>query len=151
MINKHKWLIVLAIVAVAGGSYSYLHFYAKGINALLAFSASYERYDKAISEFFLSRTDDLGLQAGEALRELQAKAHFRISSLIKNDGELMEQARQVAELARREHESLEATTRALQTQAAGLDSLVNEFGVLQEKRKAAFARFKELSGTKDRT
>ena len=150
MINKYKWLIILGIVAVAGGSYFYLHFYARGINALLAFSASHERFDRAIAEFSLNRTDDLGRQAGEALSDLQARSTFRLSSLIKNDGALMGQAREIAGLARSEYESLQAYSRALQTQAVGADSLAKEFGVLHEKRKAAFARFKELGGIKER-
>jgi hypothetical protein len=151
MINKYKWLITLVILAVAGGAYFYLHFYAQGINAVLAFSASYERFDKAISEFSLSRTDDLGRQAGEALGDLQARSTFRLSSLIKNDGALMDQAREVADLARREHENLKAFASAQRTPSAGLDGLANAFGGLTEKRRSAYARFRELGGTRDRT
>jgi len=150
MIRKYKWLIILGIVAVAGGSYFYLHFYARGINALLAFSASYEKFDKAISKFALNRTDDLGRQAGEALSDLQARSTFRLSSLIRNDGELMDQARVVAGLARSEYESLLVASRALPSQAVGTDSLAKEFSVLTERRKAAFARFKELGGINER-
>jgi hypothetical protein len=139
MINKYKWLILLVIVAAAGGSYLYVHFYARGINALLAFSASYERFDKAISEFSLSRTDDLGRQAGEALGDLQARSTFRLSSLIKNYGALMDQARELAALAQKELESLRA----------GGEGLAKESGVLHEKRIAAYARFQAMGEKKD--
>jgi hypothetical protein len=150
MINKYKWPIILVIAAVAAGSYFYLHFYARGINALLIFSASYERFDRAISEFSLNRTDDLGRQAGEALSDLQARSTFRLSSLIRNDGALMDQAREIAGLARTECENLQAYSRASRTQAVGMDRLAEELSVLSEKRKAAFARFKELGGIKER-
>lgn len=151
MINKYKWPIMLVLAAVAGASYFYLHFYAKGINALLAFSASYERFDRAISEFSLGRTEDLERRASQALSDLQARSTFRLSSLIKNDGALMDQAREVADLARREHESLKAFASAQRTPSAGLDGLANAFGGLTEKRRSAYARFRELGGTRDRT
>jgi hypothetical protein len=55
----------------------------------------YEKFDKAISDFSLSKTDDLESKARDALFELMTKATFRLSSLIKNDVELMDQALEV--------------------------------------------------------
>jgi len=94
-------------------------------------------------------TDDSESKARAALAELEAKAAFRLSSLIKNDGALMNQAREVADLSARELASLEAYRKASREKNAALDGVARESGDLAGKRKAAFARFRELCGSND--
>jgi hypothetical protein len=145
--KKYKVLLVLALVVIVGVFLFFSRMYHNDIKALEGFLASYETYDKVISDFSISKTDDLESKAGDALIELNTKATFRLSSLIKNDAELMDQALEAADLARRELESLKIYRSGIQSQNADLDGLAEECRVLTGKRKASFARFQGLSGT----
>lgn len=146
MNQKRTWRLFVVLVMFAGGFYAFDHLYYKGIQSLEAFSASYDRFDRAMSEFSLTGSADSGRQAAGDVKDLRSKAAFRLSSLIKNDGKLMSEALEVAELSGRELASLKAYQGAIQNKNAGADELSKEFGVLSGKRKAAFARFRELSG-----
>jgi hypothetical protein len=146
--KKYKVLLVLALVVIVGVFLFFSRMYHNDIKALESFLASYETYDKAISDFSISKTDDLESKAGDALIELNTKATFRLSSLIKNDAELMDQALEAADLARRELESLRIYRSGIQSQNADLDGLAEECWVLTGKRRASFARFQGLSGTR---
>jgi hypothetical protein len=84
-------------------------------------------------------------RGGYCKGSLNAKATFRLSSLIKNDAKLMDQALEVADLSGKELESLRAYKRAIQSKNADLDGLAKEYGDLTSKRKNAFARFLELA------
>ena len=55
--------------------------------------------------------------------------------------------RAVADLSERELASLEAFQGASQVKSASLEELAREAGDLAAKRKAAFARFRELCGS----
>lgn len=147
MIKKYKWAIILFLGVSAAVFFFIDHFYYGSIRKLVAFSASYDTFDKAISDLSVSKGDDLESQAVAALTELKTKAAFRISSLIKNDGDLMNQARQVADLSGSELASLEAYLRAIQNRNANLDEMAGEYSDLAGKRKAAFAHFRELCGS----
>lgn len=149
IIKKYKWVIILALVVLGGVFFFFYRFYHNDVKALADFSASYEKFDKAISDYSISKTEDLESQAGRALLELKTKANFRLSSLIKNDAELMDQAHEVANLSGRELGSLRVYERAVQSKNADLDRLAKECGVLTGKRKAGYARFQELAGIKD--
>jgi hypothetical protein len=96
MIKRYKWPLILVLGIIAGAFFVHDHFYQRGIRAVEGFSASYDRFDKAVSDLSASMSDDSESKARAALAELEAKAAFRLSSLIKNDGELMNQAREVA-------------------------------------------------------
>lgn len=144
IIKKYKVLLVLAPVAIVGVFLFFSRMYHNDITALEGFLASYETFDKAISDFSISKTDDLESKAGDALIELNAKATFRLSSLIKNDAELMDQALEVADLSGKEIESFRAYKRGIQSKNSGLDELAEEYGDLTSKRKAAYARFQGL-------
>jgi hypothetical protein len=146
MNQKRTRRLLIVLVMLAGGFYAFDHFYYKGIQSLEAFSVSYDRFDRAISEFSLTGTADSERQVDGGLRDLRSKAAFRLSSLIKNDGKLMSEALEVAELSGRELASLKAYQGAIQNKSAGGDELSKELGVLSGKRKAAFARFLELAG-----
>jgi hypothetical protein len=118
--------------------------YHNDIKALEGFLASYAIFDQAISDFSISKTADLESKASDALIELNTKATFRLSSLIKNDAELMDQALEVADHSGKELESLRAYKRAIQSKSSDLDGLAKEYGDLTRKRRAAYARFQGL-------
>jgi hypothetical protein len=149
MTKKNKWPLIFVVLMLAGAIFVRDRFYQRGIRAVVAFSASYDRFDKAISGLSSSMTDDSESQARSALAELRAKAAFRVSSLIKNDGELMNLAREVADLSARELASLGAYRKASRVKNAALDELATESGDLGGKRKEAFARFRGLCGSQD--
>ena len=155
--KPYRWLLSFILVVAAVVFLFFFRMYHDDIKALKSFMASYEYFDKAIS-FYADKggTDALG-KSGEAIIELQARSSLRLSSLIKNDAELMDQAREVADLSRRELEGLRAYDVLLRGQnadpnvVAKEDELKIECGVLRAKRRAAFARFQERAGTQDAT
>ena len=149
IIKKYRALLIVVLAVAAGIFFLFYRMYHNDIKELTDFLASYEKFDKAISDFSMSKTDDLEGKPGDALIELNTKATFRLSSLIKNDAKLMDQALEVADLSRKELESLKAYKRAIQSKNADLDGLAKEYGDLTSKRKAAYARFRELGGLKD--
>ncbi len=129
--RSRRWIIFVLILAVpAGVLFFFYRMYQDDITALKRFTASYDRFDRTISLNADSDRTEVPGEAGEAVIELQARASLRLSSLIKNDGELMKQAREVADLARRELEGF------------GMEAP----RVLHEKRIVAYARFQELAG-----
>ena len=142
--KKYKVLLVLALVVIVGVFLFFSFMYHNDIKALEGFLASYVTFDRAISDFSISKTDDLESKAGDALIELNTKATFRLSSLIKNDAELMDQALEVADHSGKELESLRAYKRAMQSKSSDLDGLAKEYGDLTSKRRAAYARFQGL-------
>ena len=150
MAKKYKWVIILTIVVLVGLFIFFYSFYLKDMKALADFSASYEKYDQAISDFSAGETDDLEKKAGDTLTELNEKAAaFRLSSLIKNDAELMDIAQKIADFSGRELENLRAYKRSLQSQSADLDKLAKEYSDMTGKRKIAYSRFRELAEFKD--
>jgi len=146
IIKKYKWIPIIVLVVLAGVFFFFYRFYHNDVKALADFSASYEKFDKIISDFSITRTGDLESKAGDALIELNTKATFRLSSLIKNDAELMDQAVEVADLSERELDSLRVYNGAIQRKNADLDGLAKEYGNLNSKRKAAYVRFQKLAG-----
>jgi hypothetical protein len=148
IIKKYRALLIIALMVAAGISFLFYHFYHNDVKALEDFLVSYEKYDKAISDFSINKTDELENKAGDTLIELNAKATFRLSSLIKNDAKLMDQALDVADLSGKELESLRAYKRAIQSKNADRDGLAKEYGDLTSKRRTAYARFRELGGLK---
>jgi hypothetical protein len=148
--NQCKRLLIFIpiLAALAGVFFFFYRMYHDDIKALKDFSASYERLDRAISDLSMRKADDLEGQVGSAVSDIEAKASLRLSSLIKNDAELMDQALEVADLARRELEALRVFRSEIQNKNADLDGLSEESRILAGKRKAAYARFQELSGTR---
>ena len=149
IIKKYKVLLILALVVIVSIFFFFYRFYHNDVKALEDFLASYEKFDKAILDFSISKNDDLESKAGDAFIKLNIKATFRISSLIKNDAELMDKAREIADLSGKELESLRAYKRAIQSKNTGLDGLAKEYGDLTNKRKTAYARFRELAELKN--
>ena len=62
---------------------------------------------------YLNKTDDLESKAGDAFIELNIKAAARLSSLIKNDGQLMSTALEIADLSKKELDNLSAYKKAI--------------------------------------
>jgi hypothetical protein len=149
IIKKYKAALVLALAVMAGAFFFFYQMYHNNVKVLADFSGSYEKFDKAISDLSISKTDDLEKKADDALVELSTKATFRLSSLIKNDAQLMDQSLAVANLSGKELEGLRTYKRAIQSKNADLDGLAKEYGDLASKRKAAYARFQELAESKN--
>lgn len=72
----------------------------------------------------LNKTDDLESKAADALIELKTKAAARISSLIKNDGELMRTALEIADFSGKELDNLSAYKRAIVQKRDIIDTLL---------------------------
>jgi hypothetical protein len=150
IIKKYKAFLVLALVLLTGAFFFFYHFGHNDDQALSSFSASYEKFDKAISDLSTDETDGLESKARDALIELNTKAAaFRLSSLTKNDAELMNKAREIADLSGKELDSLRVYKRAIQSKSADLDGLAKKYGDLTSKRKTSRASFQELAGLKD--
>jgi len=121
----------------------------------------------------LNETGDLENKAADAISELRSSAIAlsRVSSLIKNDKELKGRGIEIADLSRKELNSLSAYKRVFRdkidavnkllknvvqhnkeqnrvinslSQYPDLERLSKEFGDLNNNRKAAYARFEEL-------
>jgi hypothetical protein len=148
-IKKYKVLVFFVLVVIWGVFFLFYRMYHDDVHALENFVASYKKFDRAISDFSISQTDDLESRASEALTELISKATLRLSSLIKNDAELMDRVPEVADLSGKELESLRAYKRVIQSKIADAGRLAPECGELTNERKAAYARFQELAGLKD--
>jgi hypothetical protein len=61
----------------------------------------------------------------------------------------MEEALEVADLSRKELDSIRVKKAAIQSKNADIDALAKEYGVLTSKRRAAYARFRKLAGFND--
>ncbi len=143
---KNKWLLILVLAVAAGVFLFFYVMYRDDIGALRSFMASYERFDKAVSDLSVGGADDPEGTAGSAAADLASKASLRLSSLIKNDASLMSQAVEVADLARREIESLRAYRLGIKNENADVDELAEASRALTDRRKEAYARFQELGG-----
>jgi hypothetical protein len=148
-----KWPLLFIPVAAAAVFFIFFRMYQVDIKALRDFVASYESFDKASSYYTdKARTKDALDYAGEAGTELQVRASLRLSSLIRNDAELMVQAREIADVSRKELHSLRAYDALTKNRNPNRDEVAKEeelgraIGGLRGKRKAAYARFEELAG-----
>jgi hypothetical protein len=159
MIYKYKALLVIALILVAGFFFLFFRFFQNDVMVLTGFSAAYTKFDQAISDFSTPvftpnlsgapATDDLERKADAALAELNTQASARISSLTKNDAELMGIMLQISDLSVKELDALKAYKKAAAGKNAGLDPLAKTFGDLTNQRKTAYVRFQELLGSKD--
>jgi hypothetical protein len=158
IIKKYTWRIILVLVVLVGFAF-FCRLYRHDVRALTDFSAAFGKFDKAITGFSQSlfaldlegvrAADELERKAEEALTELKIKASARISSLIKNDGDLMGITCEIADFSEKELEALKAYQRGAADKNADLDGFAKEFGDLTCERQTAYARFRELAGLKD--
>jgi len=154
IIKKYKVVLVLALIVIVGVFSFFYRMHNNDVKALTEFLASYEKFDKAISDFSvpvfasnldLNKTNDLESKAGDALIELNTKAAARLSSLTKNDAALMSKMLEIEDFSGKELDNLRAYKRAIQSKNADLDGLAKEYGELTSKRKTAYARFQGLA------
>lgn len=154
--KKYIPLLVIVLVGVIGILFLFFHFGHNDDKALTEFSTAYQIYDRAFSS--LSATvfmfnyegsptyDDLEQIAEQALGELTLKASARISSITRNDGEIMSLTQEIAEISETELTALKSFQRAMVNKDPDIAQLSNELQGLTIKRRAAYARFQELSG-----
>jgi hypothetical protein len=154
IIKKYKGGLVLALIVMVGVFSFFYRMHHNDVKALTEFLASYEKFNKAISDFSvpvfasnldLNKTNDLESKAGDALIELNTKAAARLSSLTKNDAALMGKMLEIADFSGKELDNLRAYKRAIQSKNADLDRLAKEYGGLTSKRKTTYARFQGLA------
>jgi hypothetical protein len=145
-IHKKKLLLVLALVVMMAFFFFFIRLYHHDVKALEDFVASYKKFDKAISDFSISKTDELENKANNALTELNANSALKLSSLIKNDALIPPLALEIADFSGKELTSLGSCKRALHGKNADLKLLTKECSELSGKRKDAYAHFQKLAG-----
>lgn len=144
ILKQSRVLLILALAVIASVFFFSFRIYHNDIKALEGFNASYKKFDDAILDFSISKTDDSEIKASDALIELNAKATFRVSSFIKNDRLIPASTLEVAELSAKELESLKAYKEATQSKNVELGGLAKEYSDLATKRKTAYALFQSL-------
>ena len=162
IIKKYRVLLVITLIVVIGVTaifFLFNRFYQNDVKALTDFPAAYEKFDQTMADFsaavFASNlagapaVDDLERKADAALVDLDAKASVRISSLIKNDAELMRSMPEIAALSGQELDALKAYKSASTGKNGDLDQLAKALADLRSQRQTAYARFQELAGPID--
>lgn len=129
--KRNKILLFFAVIVILGAFFFFYRMYNHDVQALADFSGAYQNYDQAISGFSANKTAVSETQATSALADLNAKANFGLSSLIKNDSLIPAAAHEVADSAEQEFADLKTN---------------NQYFVdVSLKRKTAYARFLELT------
>jgi len=159
MKKNFAWLVV-AILAIGGVFFFFL--YRMGTNdakALADFPIAYSNYDQAISNYsnavLVSKAEDALTQDGleriadQALAALNAGASVRISSLTKNDGDLMSVSLEISDLAGKELDTLKAYRRMVADKSIEINDLSKELADLMNQRQAAYTHYLELAGQKN--
>jgi hypothetical protein len=150
MAKKTKVILIVVVfiglLGAAGVAFFFANLYQKDMRALTGFVDSYETYEKAVSSLKNAPSKSITLQTGadQALADLQAKAAARISSLIKNEKEVMRTTQNIAELSAKELAALRAYQKAAEAQSSVPDQLANALNTLSTQRQAAYAHFREL-------
>jgi hypothetical protein len=155
MIRKYAILLGMALIIVAVPFVLFFRLYQKDVKVLTDFPTAYQIFDHAISNFStavhtskqadLSATDDLERKAEQALVELRTKASARISSLIKNDADVMRTMPEIGDLSAKELDALKAYKKAAGDKGADLNQLDQELASLTKERESAYAHFQELA------
>lgn len=108
-IKKYKIFLILVLVIIVG-VFSFFHrMYRHDMNALENFVAAYQKFDATPN--------------AEALKELQTAAPINLSSLIKNEKQVMAATRAIAGLAEQE-----LTNPSLQNQRRAAFTSFMDFG-----------------------
>jgi hypothetical protein len=142
-------IFLIVLLAGAAGIYFLVHhFYDRDIRALTDFMTAYTTYDQAMTAASKSEqlSDDLQQTAGQALADMQTRASVRISSFIKNDGELMDTEQQIADLSTKEMDALLAYQGALIQKSADLELRKQEMDDLTRQRQRVYSHFQDLGG-----
>lgn len=152
-IKGYTWLLVIAL-AMLTGLYFINRMHRHDIKAVKDFMTAYKEYDDAVLAFSIpavepnmadgTTTENLKRKADLALAGLDSKASVRLSSFLKNDAELMNVARRIANLSREELAALETFGRSETDSSVDLNMKNKEPGALTNERKQAYARFEKL-------
>ena len=142
---KPRFLLLAAIASIGLiGSFAYRMF-RHDIRSLTEFAASYEQFDKRMSDFSDHATEADDEAADQALGDLAVRASMRLSSLIKNDGAMMRVARELSSAATKELTTLREYKRAALERNDDSAALLNrQFEDARSARKAAYAHFERL-------
>ena len=152
MVKKYQVFLVIILVMAAGFLFLFIRFGLNDSRSITDFSAAYQRYDSAISDEANSvlaspATSSIKEQKADgALTDLKIKASVRISSLTKNDGEIMKVMAEIADLSTKELDALKAYREAAADQSGDMATFANQFRDLTGQRQSAYARFLELAG-----
>jgi hypothetical protein len=128
MTTLAKVISGVAVIVILGAVFVY-RMGRHDVRALADFAASYEQFDKRVSE--------------ETLNDLRAKAAMKISSLTKNDGSMMRVVRELSDIAVTEVGVIKAS-RVAQHDSDGATELAARLNDIQRERKAAYAHFQRL-------
>lgn len=152
--KKFIGLVAIVLLFIAG----IFFFYRMGSNdtkALADFPVAYGNYDQAISELYsairantpdnLTNIDNIEYNADQALNILDKQASVRISSLTRNDGDLMKVSHEIAALAGNELETLKAYRISAANRTNDEDKLAKDFADLRSQRQAAYSNYLELA------
>lgn len=150
--KTYKVWFWVALVAIVGVISFFDWMYQRDMNELKHFVTSYQRFDYAIQDFSAAKYSGelaslLVSKAQEAHVQLSEASMMRLSSLIKHEKEAMALAREIADIAGRETESLIAYGRALENADAGANEFLEESEALRQQRVDAYARFISLGKT----
>jgi hypothetical protein len=125
MTRRSRGLLIFILVLLAATLFSFDRLYLRGIQALSDFTDSYIKYDRSIEDYFKSEADDREGKAREAVIDLQA--------------------RKIADLSRREFESLKTYKAVIQRRDCDPSGPAIEYALLCGRRRSAYARFRELA------
>ena len=151
-----KTFLVIGLVAVGGIFFLFYRFYQHDIKALENFTAAYRVFDQSMSDFsgavFASNpenmppTNYLEQKADAELADLTTKSSARISSMIKNEGDVMRTNTEIAALAGKELDALKAYQIAAAEKSPNLEGLANQLHELTAQRQAAYTHLLSLGG-----
>ncbi len=146
MTPNEKRALAAFLVLLGCAAFFFYHFGHSDDRKMAEFSVAYGEFDRAVSELSARPGPDSERRADAASAGLIARAAMRLSSLTKNDAELMTQARQVAEIAARELESQKSFLKAAQKNDREADALARTSRELAGRRRAAWDHFRQLAG-----
>ena len=150
------WLVIACVVTAAIAFFFFFQFGHNDAKVLADFPIAYAIFDRAIADYSKSALGsspeggsaniDLELKADEALADLNTKASARISSLTRNDGDLMQTMLEIADLSGKELVALKEYKTAVADGSSDLNKAAAVYADLTQKRQTAYLHFRELAG-----
>lgn len=156
MMKKFTGLVAIVLLVIAG--IFIFFFFRMGSNdakTLADFPVAYGNYDQTITDLYgailannpdnATTIDNMEYKADQALNDLKIQASVRISSLTRNDGDLMKVSLEIAVLGGNELETLKAYRISKGNRANDEDQLAKDFADLRDQRQAAYSNYLELA------
>lgn len=143
--QKYKFLFAVTLLVFVGGFLFFYRLYRHDIQALTNFIVAYERFDRAIATYDASFVGEGASEARDALTALRGASVFRLSSLIKNEKELMSQALDIAAASEKEFDSLGAYKKAISDDGTNVREFAKTYNDFMNKRKTAYATFRRFA------